>query len=263
MKGQGSKLDKRTVVYYRDGQVVSRYESARFRGAGGRLVVALQEEAIARALDRTPSSTGIALDAGCGTGRFARLLQSRSFKVVGIDTSEGMLLEARERNPGMECLQADLLHLPFPEGSFAVALTVWVLNHLESYLEAIQELARVAQYVVLAVPSSHSLYSVGPALRNLRLARWSGRGTAAGVSTDAASPYSFNLCPPKLERDMRALGLRVHFAERSMLLPIVPDPLARPFAVIERLLKPISRRAGGFLTVGLTRQTGSHGGLGS
>jgi len=41
-----------------------------------------------------------ALDFGCGTGRSTRFLRDRGFHAVGIDISEAMLAQARERDPG-------------------------------------------------------------------------------------------------------------------------------------------------------------------
>jgi len=42
---------------------------------------------------------GVALDAACGTGRFAEFLAQRGHQVIGVDSSPDMLAHARRRVP--------------------------------------------------------------------------------------------------------------------------------------------------------------------
>jgi SAM-dependent methyltransferase len=51
------------------------------------------------------------LDAGCGTGRVAIELARRGVAVVGADVEPAMLAVARERDPGIDWVEADLTHL--------------------------------------------------------------------------------------------------------------------------------------------------------
>ncbi len=57
------------------------------------------------------------LDIGCGTGRHAIELATRSYSVTGVDLSEAMLKKAREKalNKGLEIdfIKADARNLPF------------------------------------------------------------------------------------------------------------------------------------------------------
>jgi len=100
-----------------------------------------------RALDpylagRTP---GRALEAGCGTGYLARLLQTeRGWPLVAMDISSEGLRHARRM--GVErAVQGDVGALPFACGSFDLVLSVDVLAHLAHGEEhrAVRELARV------------------------------------------------------------------------------------------------------------------------
>lgn len=45
-----------------------------------------------------PLKTGIYLDIGCGTGNYTDAIQKRGFQFIGIDPSEKMLKEAKEKN---------------------------------------------------------------------------------------------------------------------------------------------------------------------
>jgi SAM-dependent methyltransferase len=86
-----------------------------------------------------------ALEAGCGTGYFARLLQTeRGMPLIPVDIgSEGL---RRARAMGVERpVQANILSLPFANGAFDLVLSIDVLPHLARGVEqqGIDELARV------------------------------------------------------------------------------------------------------------------------
>lgn len=51
------------------------------------------------------------LDAGCGTGRVAIELAHRGYDVVGADVSESMLATARQQDPTLRWVPADLAQL--------------------------------------------------------------------------------------------------------------------------------------------------------
>ncbi len=86
-----------------------------------------------------------ALDAGCGTGYFAHLLQTeRHWPIVPMDISWVGLRYAREM--GIRCpVQGDLASLPFPDRAFDLVISQDVLSHLPRGEEhqAARELSRV------------------------------------------------------------------------------------------------------------------------
>lgn len=86
-----------------------------------------------------------ALEAGCGTGYFARLLQSeRKLPLTPVDIGwEGL---RRARQMGVERpAQANILQLPFAGGAFDLVLSIDVLPHLVEGEDqrAVSEFARV------------------------------------------------------------------------------------------------------------------------
>ncbi|MBI5285835.1 MAG: class I SAM-dependent methyltransferase [Chloroflexi bacterium] len=85
---------------------------------------------------------GLALDLGCGTGRWTRWLERWWSDPVGVDISRGMLLAADPQHP---YLQTDITKLPFPDATFEFASSVTVLLHLppEAQAAAIRDIARV------------------------------------------------------------------------------------------------------------------------
>ncbi len=65
-------------------------------------------------LRQLPAHCDSALEVGCGTGAFARLLAARADRVLALDLSPEMLRLARERSaafPQIEYVQADVMDL--------------------------------------------------------------------------------------------------------------------------------------------------------
>ncbi|HET8648193.1 MAG TPA: class I SAM-dependent methyltransferase [Vicinamibacteria bacterium] len=72
-----------------------------------------------------------ALDFGCGTGRSSRFLRGLGFDVVGVDVSEPMLAQARERDPGGDYRlvpDGDLGGLP--AGAYDLVLSAFTFDNV-------------------------------------------------------------------------------------------------------------------------------------
>jgi ubiquinone/menaquinone biosynthesis C-methylase UbiE len=94
------------------------------------------------------------LEVGCGTGAVLRDVARRvvpNGRVVGLDPNRTFLAVAAEiaEREGlaslMEWREGDALRLPFPNGSFDVALSVTTLGHVPNGERAITEMVRVVQ----------------------------------------------------------------------------------------------------------------------
>jgi ubiquinone/menaquinone biosynthesis C-methylase UbiE len=89
-----------------------------------------------------PPIAGRLLDAGGGTGRISFPLRSMFRQVVVLDLSMAMLKQSRGK-PGLEQIQANAGHLPFPEAAFDRIVTVDSLHHFAGQQKVICELMRV------------------------------------------------------------------------------------------------------------------------
>jgi ubiquinone/menaquinone biosynthesis C-methylase UbiE len=236
------------VGYYSDGQVVAEYEGARFGGVGDAVIQRLQIAALRRAFCLVQPVARL-LDAGCGTGRLLGALPWRS--AVGLDASEVMLKVSAQRNPMAVHVQGDMRALPFSDNQFDVAVSVWVLNHIPEYWTAVDELARVSKYVILALPASQSLYAFRGMIDRLGFARWFRRGYIPGKTP----PLSFNISPVAFEKELVRRGYKVWWSERSLLLPIVPGWLAGFYRKWEQRRPWLSKVFGGFYVVGFSYGT--------
>jgi ubiquinone/menaquinone biosynthesis C-methylase UbiE len=100
------------------------------------------------------------LDVGCGTGHHLARLRARGFEVAGVDGSPEMLEHARALNPETDIRQSDVEHLPFPDASFDVVLSVEVLRYLPSPARSIAEMARVLKPGGLCLATAAPLLSL-------------------------------------------------------------------------------------------------------
>jgi ubiquinone/menaquinone biosynthesis C-methylase UbiE len=108
--------------------------------AGGGLF-AVDEPVVAEYLaGREP---GVALDAACGTGRFAGFLARRGHLVIGVDSSPDMLAHARQRVPEARFHVAELDSLPLPDDCVDVIVCALALDHVARLDPVLAEFARV------------------------------------------------------------------------------------------------------------------------
>ena len=132
--------------------------------------VLLAEEPVLREiLDSVP--IGTALDAACGTGRWAQHLASLGHAVTGFDATPEMLEEARRKVPAAHLELADLTTIPLPAEAFDLVVCTLALTHCNELPDAIGELGRVARskgrivisdvHPLMAMLGSHARYPRG------------------------------------------------------------------------------------------------------
>lgn len=61
---------------------------------------------------------GLILDLACGAGRHMLEFERRGLKVVGLDLSAPLLLQAHDSNSDLRLIRGDMRHLPFADGTF-------------------------------------------------------------------------------------------------------------------------------------------------
>lgn len=100
---------------------------------------------------RTPGPVRRVLDIGCGTGELAHLAARHypQARVVGADFTRAMVAQARTSRrpatlaPRLEYGRATVLALPFPTGTFDLAMSGFVVRNLPRLPDAFRELRRV------------------------------------------------------------------------------------------------------------------------
>ncbi|MFF1613714.1 class I SAM-dependent methyltransferase [Amycolatopsis sp. NPDC058278] len=101
----------------------------------------LDEPVVQAIVDALP--VGVALDAACGTGRYAEFLARRGHRVIGVDGSPDMLARARTRVPPGEFLLGDLHRLPVADAGVDLVVCGLALTHVPALEPVLAEFARV------------------------------------------------------------------------------------------------------------------------
>lgn len=102
------------------------------------------------------------LDAGCGSGFYAREMASRGATVVGIDFSETMIAIAKEENPtdfNIDYRVGDICETTLPDNSMDLILCNYVLENVTDIKKAFKEFYRVLKN------KGECVYSVSHPLR--------------------------------------------------------------------------------------------------
>ena len=109
-----------------------------------------------------PEPAGRTLELGCGEGRVTRDLAARGHDVTSIDVTAELVLAARDADPLGRYVRADAAALPFPDGSFELAVAYNALMDLDDMPAGVGEAARVlADGGRLAVSVTHPFSDAG------------------------------------------------------------------------------------------------------
>jgi SAM-dependent methyltransferase len=106
----------------------------------------------------------LALDLGCGEGRFCRMMQAAGLQTVGIDPTSALIRRARELDPGGDYREGRAEALDLPDSSFDLVVSYLTLIDIPDLESAITEIGRVLRpggSLVIANLSSFSTAAVG------------------------------------------------------------------------------------------------------
>lgn len=93
-------------------------------------------------LELVPPPGRATLDLGCGEGRVGAELRRLGHRVVGVDSSPGMVAAAAEL---IEAVVADAAALPFDDGAFDLVVAFMSLQDMDDLGAGVREAARVLE----------------------------------------------------------------------------------------------------------------------
>jgi ubiquinone/menaquinone biosynthesis C-methylase UbiE len=134
--------------WYQADEVAEEYEDKRFSG-GGQVIDRREKEAVLDAL--SPVEDRRVLEIACGTGRFTVMLADRGAEIVGMDISDAMLGEAREKARAadlmdhLEFTRGDAARLPFPDDHFDAVFAMRFFHLADTPASFLSEMCRVSR----------------------------------------------------------------------------------------------------------------------
>jgi ubiquinone/menaquinone biosynthesis C-methylase UbiE len=110
-----------------------------YRGVDTQVLEYLSRQMKARASGRDQAL----LDIGCGTGRYSiQLTETHDLQVTGVDASEKMLNQAREKHPSGVWLLKPIEEAVFSDEPFDFILMSYVIHHLKDYPKTLSDCHR-------------------------------------------------------------------------------------------------------------------------
>lgn len=227
---------KQNIKYY-DAEA-SAYDGNRYATPHGRKLDALQRHVLVDYLTDLAPKANI-LELGCGTGRFLPFMSKCGYRMTGIDISEGMLREARQRleaegDDTSQLVTGNACAMNFNDGSFDAVYAILVINLIPDYQIPFGEVARILKpggVFVLSVPNLSSVYFPAGLYVNLR-----GKTT---TSNKAGFRYSHWFSRAEIIGSLRQAGfsveqikgqppvLRTHGAPKPLSAPLIRWLLAK------------------------------------
>lgn len=102
-----------------------------------------------QALDETPKMGALAVDCGCGNGRFSREAAKYADRVIAIDASEASFVAFRNmREQGIDTVgvvRGSALDVPLADGVADHPFSIGVLQHTGNAPRMVQEMTRIAR----------------------------------------------------------------------------------------------------------------------
>jgi len=134
--------------WYQADDVAEEYDAKRF-SRGGRLIDRREKQAVLDAVG--PVEDRSVLEIACGTGRFTVMLAERGADIVGLDISDAMLAQGREKahkagvDDNVEFMRGDAARLPFPDDHFDTVLAMRFFHLAPTPKKFMAEMARVSK----------------------------------------------------------------------------------------------------------------------
>ncbi|MCK5798785.1 MAG: class I SAM-dependent methyltransferase [Deltaproteobacteria bacterium] len=192
-------------------------------------------------------SSGLVLEAGCGTGLILERIARDRPGSQGFDLSLGMLRGAQRRR--LVVSQASVTDLPFPNEAFDTVVSFKVLAHIPNIERAVSEFARVTRPGGTLILEFYNRWSLRYLQKRLKPASPIGTAfTDEDVFTrfDSLDTVRSYLTPDLAIEAIHGVRVLTPFAQAHNL-PILAPLLSRLEWAARDL--PILRHLGGFLVV--------------
>lgn len=142
------------------------------------------------------------LDVGCGEGFIINSLKKNN--LIGIDISENALTIAKKNNPECMLCKGNIYGLPLKKNSFDLVIALEVLEHLDNFEIAINEIKRVTvKYCLFSVPNE-PYFKLMNLLRGKNITRF-------GNDIEHVQSWSTNEFALLLEKHFEVMAIKTPF----------------------------------------------------
>ncbi len=161
-----------------------------------------------------PTDSDLILDAGCGRGFYLNFFQHACrARTIGVELELSYIKIAHfalHNASGVELVNANLYHLPFPDATFDKAVLSEVLEHVDddsSVLRAIARVLKPGRLIAITVPNANYPFWWDPINRTLESVFHTHiqRGAFAGIWANHVRLYT----PDMLRSAVKAAALEV------------------------------------------------------
>jgi ubiquinone/menaquinone biosynthesis C-methylase UbiE len=134
--------------WYQEDDIAADYDAKRFT-QGGQLIDEREKRAVLNAL--SPVEDRRILEIACGTGRFTAMLAEQGADIIGIDISDAMLHQGREKShqvgvsDHLEFIRGDAARLPFPDDHFDSVFAMRFFHLADTPASFLSEMGRVSR----------------------------------------------------------------------------------------------------------------------
>jgi ubiquinone/menaquinone biosynthesis C-methylase UbiE len=134
--------------WYQADDIAEAYDDKRF-SEGGQFIDRREKAAVLNALG--PVEEKNILEVACGTGRFTVMLADAGADIIGLDISEAMLSQGRQKAHAagvadtIEFIVGDAARLPFPDGHFDAVFAMRFFHLADRPVTFLRELKRVSK----------------------------------------------------------------------------------------------------------------------
>ncbi len=165
MNARDKKVAASDNYWLKEGDKFSRYYSTKnFLLQPSKLFLQQRMSTIISYLDKMSwPQNAVALDAGCGSGEFTCILPNYFSKVIGIDCSQMMIDNAKQKSLGknIEYHHADCTKIPAPSDSIDCLFALGLFDYVKDMDKVFEEFVRLIKangMIVFTIPHTPSFF---------------------------------------------------------------------------------------------------------
>jgi ubiquinone/menaquinone biosynthesis C-methylase UbiE len=156
-------------------------------------------------------------DVGCGPGHITAFLTSLGVRAAGLDLSQGMVAQARQRHPDLEFSTGSMTALPAPDASWDGLVSFYSLIHM---IDDADVRTALAEFRRVLVPGGPLLLAVHDGQEIRHLTEW------FGAEVDASFRF-FDAA--WLTAELQAAGFAIEALTRRQPYPDAEVPTQRAY----------------------------------